>query len=75
MGMLVWGVGRLLPEGLAGWKCLVIQVPLGIVSYVALVAGFKLDVWREFRRIQSEFLLRRFRSHGATIAGPSPKSN
>jgi hypothetical protein len=60
--MLVWGVGRLLPEGLAGWKCLVIQVPLGIVSYVALVAGFKLDVWREFRRIQSQIFSKRIRA-------------
>ena len=51
MGSIVWGAGFLLPGGTADWLFLVVQIPLGIAAYFAMVVGFRLDTWLEVRRV------------------------
>jgi hypothetical protein len=61
MGATVWGAGLLLPPAMPHWQFLAIQVPLGIASYLALVAGLKLNAWLEVRRVLSEIFAGRLK--------------
>jgi PST family polysaccharide transporter len=54
MGAEVWGLGWLLPAGMAHWQYLAFQVPQGVLLYLTLVVWFKLDSWQEGRRVISE---------------------
>jgi PST family polysaccharide transporter len=56
MGSIVLGAGVLLPAETAHWRFLAVQIPLGIVSYFTLVAGFNLNAWVEVRRAFSDML-------------------
>jgi PST family polysaccharide transporter len=54
MGTAVLGVGLILPLGMAHWQYLAIQIPLGVLVYLTLVAGLRLDSWQEGCRAFSE---------------------
>jgi PST family polysaccharide transporter len=54
MGAGVLGVGMILPAGMAHWQYLVIQIPLGVVLYFALIVNFRLKAWQEGRQAFSE---------------------
>jgi len=50
MGAAIWGVGQLLPGGMAEWQNLAIQVPLGVMLYLTLIVKFRLAAWQEGRQ-------------------------
>ena len=54
MGGVVWGLLWLLPDGMSHWQYLVIQIPCGVVLYLALVMNLKLDAWQEGLQAFSE---------------------
>ena len=54
MGAVVWGIGLLLPSRIGHWQYIAIQVPLGILIYLTLVAQLRLDSWQEGRRAFGE---------------------
>lgn len=67
MGLIVWGSGFLLPAATAHWLFLAVQIPLGIVSYFAMVAGFQLDTWLEVRRVLFDLCGKRLRVLGPLL--------
>jgi O-antigen/teichoic acid export membrane protein len=54
MGACVWCVGLILPVGMAHWKYLVIQIPVGVILYFLLVVSMRLDSWKEGCQIFSD---------------------
>jgi O-antigen/teichoic acid export membrane protein len=70
MGAGVWLVGLILPVGMAHWQCLVIQIPIGVVLYFALVVNLNLDAWQEGRRAFSEMAGERLKPVKALLARP-----
>ncbi len=54
MGAIVWTTGQWLPAGIEDWQALVIEVPLGVAAYFALVAGFRINAWLEVRRVLAD---------------------
>jgi O-antigen/teichoic acid export membrane protein len=67
MGSIIWGLGRLLPDGMAHWKYLIIQIPVGIVVYFILVVGLKLDSWQEVRHALSEMVVSRLKTRDFNV--------
>jgi O-antigen/teichoic acid export membrane protein len=61
MGVVVWAVGGGLPVSMAHWQYLAIQVPLGVLFYLTLVARLRLDSWQEGRQAFSEMVVGRLR--------------
>jgi O-antigen/teichoic acid export membrane protein len=61
MGAIVWGTEPYLPDGMAHWKCLAIQIPFGILLYFLLVVGLRLDSLQEVRRTFSEMVIGRLK--------------
>ena len=59
MGAIVWGTGLILPDSMAHWQCLALQIPLGIAAYLALIVAFQLDAWQKARRAFTDMLLPR----------------
>jgi O-antigen/teichoic acid export membrane protein len=49
MGIIVWATEYVLPSWMSHWVSLLLLVPFGVLIYVALVAGFKLEATREAR--------------------------
>jgi PST family polysaccharide transporter len=56
MGAVVWGIKWILPDGMAHWQYLAIQIPVGVMLYLALVVNLKLDSWQEGYRAFSEMV-------------------
>jgi hypothetical protein len=67
MGVVVWSAGLVLPAELTHGQILVIQVPLGVVAYLTLVASLKLHPWLEVRRVWSERSFGLFRLHAPPL--------
>lgn len=59
MGAAVWGVGWLLPVGMAHWCYLAIQIPFGIFFFITLVVLSKLNSWQEARLAFSDMVVGR----------------
>ncbi len=69
MGAAIWGVGWILPDGMAHWQCLAIQIPLGILFYFTLLCGLRLDSWREGRHAFSEIVVSHLNSFTVLLTG------
>ena len=54
MGGIVWATDYMLPSLMSDWLSLSLLVPFGVLTYVALVAGFKLEAAREARIAASQ---------------------
>ena len=56
-----------LPDKNAHWQYLAIQVPVGIVSYLTLVVGLKLNAWYEVRNALSGRVVARMKTKECSI--------
>lgn len=56
MGVVIWAVDWFLPMEMAHWLYLAILIPLGVLLYLALVMGFRLESWQEGRQVFSNMV-------------------
>lgn len=70
-GACVWGIGLILPVGTAHWQFLAVQIPSGVLLYLAFIVALKLDSWQEVKQAFCEMagehmkpLLMNFRRFG-----------
>jgi O-antigen/teichoic acid export membrane protein len=66
MSFLVWGIGRLLPPSMPSWLYLLVQIPAGVLTYVLLVTGLRLDAAKEAATAVKDL----FRVSVQTVAEP-----
>lgn len=71
MAAFVWGVGHILPTNLPHWRYLAVQVPVGVVLYVAMIRIFRLRAYQEVREIIYEQIQSKF--HGSTCSSSQTK--
>lgn len=56
MGAIIWGMDQLITAHLSHWRCLAMEVPMGIAVYISLVVKARLTVWKEGQRMFREML-------------------
>ncbi len=74
MGFVVWLIECVLPPSMPGWLFLLVQVPSGILVYVLIVAGAKLDAWHHARSALGQALNSRFAKFFVFFAPRSPST-
>ena len=51
MGIVVWCVGRLLPQGLSAWITLSVEIAVGVLAYVLLVVRSDVAAYHDLRSL------------------------
>ena len=69
MGLVVYGIGWLLPDGLPAWQELGLLSAVGVIVYGALAIGLRRPAWLELVELVRERLGRR--GQAAPQAGPA----
>lgn len=62
MAGLVFSIGYILPASLPHWAYLAVQVPVGVIVYLALIHIFRLQAYQEVRSIIREQIQSGFRN-------------
>jgi O-antigen/teichoic acid export membrane protein len=61
MGAAVWAVGFVLPGSFKDWHYLAIQIPMGVLLYVALATSLRLQSWSDAFQAVSEMAGKRLK--------------